>query len=402
MSRAGEAQLKSGVVPARVPFLDVMRGFAILAVFLFHSVRAVYDRADLVPWSTSGWIRDLSTLSGFEFLLVPFNFGSCGVAIFFVISGFCIHLSYVKTVDQDRWFRGFMTRRVLRIYPPYLVALLLFSFVWPWRSIDFSRPGDTWNFLSHLLLLHNFGQKAIFTGINGSFWSIAVEFQLYLLYPVIFWLGSKRGWRHALWWCVVVEVSLRALVSLMITWLVAANAEFEALRGLAYAPFSFMLSWGIGAAIAEAHRRGEPLPLARHSWLAWAGIAVLSTFVRPVENFSFLFYSLSTAAFLSRSLLGERLIPQFVGSGLVTRHLRFVGVTSYSLYLLHQPLLETVKPAVRRLAPTWEVPIGITWCACLATWPAILACAWILYRFCEVPAQSWGRRLATKPMRKSA
>ena len=44
--------------------------------------------------------------------------------------------------------------------------------------------------------------------------------------------------------------------------------------------------------------------------------------------------------------MGEQQLPKFVGVPVISRHLRFVGVISYSLYLLHQPLLETVKPAL--------------------------------------------------------
>jgi peptidoglycan/LPS O-acetylase OafA/YrhL len=95
-----------------IDFLDPMRGFAILCVFAFHSLSAAFGR-DTLPWGA--WFRDFTVPRSF-LLLVPATFGWIGVPIFFVISGFCIHLSFSR---QPQW-PLFFWRRFFRIYPTYL------------------------------------------------------------------------------------------------------------------------------------------------------------------------------------------------------------------------------------------------------------------------------------------
>ena len=107
-----------------VPALDAIRGAAILAVFLFHSLGVSFG-FDKLPWN--GLFRDFANASKSFLLLYPLTYGSAGVAIFFVVSGFCIHLSFSKGSDK-RW-ASFANRRLFRIYPPYLFALLIFFFV---------------------------------------------------------------------------------------------------------------------------------------------------------------------------------------------------------------------------------------------------------------------------------
>jgi peptidoglycan/LPS O-acetylase OafA/YrhL len=71
-------------------FLDQIRGFAIVSVVFYHILGTVCSRSQF-PWGTS-WLRDFSVPKSF-LLLSPLSFGHIGVAIFFVVSGFCIHLS---------------------------------------------------------------------------------------------------------------------------------------------------------------------------------------------------------------------------------------------------------------------------------------------------------------------
>ena len=193
--------------PRRVDFLDPMRGFAILAVFAFHCLRASNHYENLFPWN--GLFADVWNEPIYKIGLIPFDLGACGVAIFFVISGFCIHTSHSRRPDP--WFKSFLTKRALRIYPPYLVPLVVFAFVYPFGDTDLGIPKESTNFFAHLFLVHNFFDLEIFSGINPSFWSIAVEAQLYLIYPIMFLLARWQGWRRTLLVCAAIEVPIRCL-----------------------------------------------------------------------------------------------------------------------------------------------------------------------------------------------
>src|SRR4051812_17766604 len=95
-------------------FLDELRGAAILAVFVFHVFCGAYGNSEL-EWS--GWTRNFHAATG-VLLMWPLSIGKYGVAVFFVISGFCIHLSHAKSKADT--FGQFFARRFWRIYPPYL------------------------------------------------------------------------------------------------------------------------------------------------------------------------------------------------------------------------------------------------------------------------------------------
>jgi peptidoglycan/LPS O-acetylase OafA/YrhL len=107
------------------------------------------------------------------------------VPLFFVISGFCIHYSFLRSGEFNG--RQFFWRRFWRIYPAYIVAVLIFSItkpaaIWP--------PMSSLQVVSHVLFFHNVTFETFF-GINSSFWSIAVEVQLYLLFPVLLLMAAQ-------------------------------------------------------------------------------------------------------------------------------------------------------------------------------------------------------------------
>ena len=184
-----------------LPFLDGIRGIAILAVFLFHCLGASYGIDDL-PWN--GLFRNFEVRNYFM-ILYPLTYGNAGVAVFFVVSGFCIHLSYKRSEDK-RWIL-FANKRFFRIFPPYILAILVFLFVWPWSRTSAEDSTKTWQLLSHVLAFHNFDERTLF-GINPSFWSIAVEVQLYAIYPLLVML-TKIGWRFAISVVGAIEIIIR-------------------------------------------------------------------------------------------------------------------------------------------------------------------------------------------------
>src|SRR5579863_4992242 len=97
----------------RIDFIDDVRGIAILSVFLFHAVAAAYGYS-MLSWN--GWFRNFDVPKSFLALL-PLNIGWIGVPIFFVVSGFCIHVSFQQ---QGCEWRSFFIRRFFRIYPAYI------------------------------------------------------------------------------------------------------------------------------------------------------------------------------------------------------------------------------------------------------------------------------------------
>jgi peptidoglycan/LPS O-acetylase OafA/YrhL len=344
-------------------FLDHLRGLAIFIVFIFHSLQ-----------------QDFTASRAWSF---PRSWGPLGVAIFFVISGFCIHLSHVRS--REPGFGTFFIRRFFRIYPPYLVALLFFVLIFPGSRLDFHSGNDAANFLTHLFLVHNLNAPFIF-GINGSFWSIAVEVQLYALYPLLLWLTRSWGWRNSLILLFVVEAGFTVFSTFF--------ARFPAhqpayLQWIAQAPLKFWFSWAIGAKIADDWLAKRPIWLSQFPLWVWPALFLTGCFVTGFHMFVFTFAALATATLIAR-LLSQPAAAARVATLPLGSHFRFAGLVSYSAYLLHEPLLVVVPGLVAWLISS-PLSSSFIFLLCLLEWPLLLLLAWSFYRVIEMPSIQWGK-----------
>jgi peptidoglycan/LPS O-acetylase OafA/YrhL len=336
-------------------FLDALRGFAILSVFLFHCFVHSFGRVLPGNLLSYGWI---------------------GVPVFFVISGFCIHLSHVRS--KENGFGKFFIRRFFRIWPPYLAALLFFAFVFPPTRLHFDSSRDFFDLISHLFLAQNVVID-FYNTINGSFWSIAIEAQLYLIYPLLLWLTLKLGWMKTLLLALLLESCANANVPYHI---------YPILLWMGPTPFKFWFSWAIGAAIAAAWLNDRPLPFTHALNWIWPLLFVLSCCVPKLGLFSFTFAALSAAAFTSYALSHPSIFDKQKASYLFS-HLRWAGTVSYSFYLLHEPLIT----ALVDLLKNWGVSPNTRFLCSLATWPLLLGLAYISFHLFEQPSISFGKRL---------
>jgi len=296
-----------------------MRGIAILMVVFYHVF--CYNAGNSLPWT--GWFQNFKAPPSQYYLwFYPMSFGWAGVALFFVLSGFCIHFSFLRS--KNFTIRNFFWRRFCRIYPAYLAALLVFTI--------FCEP-EIWSafgarqIFSHLALLHNL-RESWFFGINPSFWSIAVEFQLYLLYPILLFLRSKIG----------MNKSLILVFSLGMLWRLFAVSYYGLPKQSVTSVFTFPImtwfDWILGAYVAENFAQGQ-----RSFSKSWLWLIVLtplfltSTLFKPTIIFSF-----SLAAAVSAVVLDRALHHGWRDRGFPAS-LAFIGGVSYSLYLWHQPVL---------------------------------------------------------------
>ncbi|HEY1172873.1 MAG TPA: acyltransferase [Verrucomicrobiae bacterium] len=360
--------------PDHIDFLDIFRGVAVFAVFLFHCLNSSFG--DNLPWD--GIIRDYRYSDTLLFLL-PFTYGKMAVALFFVISGFCIHLSFQK--NHADGFKPFFIRRFWRIYPPYLMALLFFAFVLPVSRISYSGTG--WlDFFVHVLSLQNFFETD-FYAINPSFWSIAVEVQLYLLYPVLLVLIKRLGWTRALCLLALIEGSIRVITGITQTWSQPLPRWFTDM------PLAYWFSWTLGAWLADAYINRQEPSLAKLPLWPWLILMIVSYQVKPLEPLTFLFAALTTFVIFSRLLSGSIKLP--ISSSFAVVHLRQAGLWSYSIYLLHQPFLMMIPWLKARYITGVAVHPLVTFAACLLLWPAVVLLANLFYRYVEVPSINFGK-----------
>jgi peptidoglycan/LPS O-acetylase OafA/YrhL len=194
---------------AHLPGLDGLRGLAILSVILFH---------------TPG-IAANGSIAGKVVMHIA-NLGWIGVDLFFVLSGFLITGILIDERESPTYFRTFFSRRILRIVPVY-VAFILFS-MWVAPVVHAASPESAaklrdlqpwyWSYLVNIFIaLH--GWSAIAEGTT-HLWSLCVEEQFYLLWPIAVFALSARTLPRLAMSCILAAEAIRVV-------LLAAGARGE-------------------------------------------------------------------------------------------------------------------------------------------------------------------------------
>jgi peptidoglycan/LPS O-acetylase OafA/YrhL len=317
----------------RIEVLDFLRGIASLSVVFFHFFNVVEP----------GYLRTVS------------SYGNLGVQVFFVISGFIIPYSLYRGRYELRNFGTFVLKRVIRLDPPYLVtiAIIIALGVVSWY-VPFQKD-QVFEVTLPQVLLH-FAYVNVFFGypwLNDVFWTLAIEFQYYLLIGLAFPLVFSRDAR----------VRLAAFALLGATAFVIRPQAF-----IFY--YIFLFYMGILTCqfkLGLIGRRQYVVLLALSTALAFATTGLPSTLAASFAVSAILFLRMRYRVFY------------------------FLGSISYSLYLIHSPVGRRALNVFLRLtnAQSTGARLGVIM---LATGVSIFA-AWVLYRLVERPAQQWSARL---------
>lgn len=378
---------------SRLHGLDGIRGLAALFVVLHHCWLLSFPGypRDTGPWWL-GWLI----------------YGHFAVVVFIVLSGFSLSIAPARSGWNLRSVREFARRRAWRILPPYWAALAFSLAVAWWVVAQPNTDAPTAKSVAFygFLVQDLFGSPSP----NGAFWSIAVEAQLYLLFPLLL-LVRRR------WGAVVVLAAMTAIVAATAA---AAPHETHVDMLMRLTPqFAALFTAGIVAAgILVASDRARRLP-----WHWMALIAVVPVIVLVVARGSvwtvgnFVWVDLllgpATALLLAAVAVGR---PSPFVRLLETRPMQRLGGCSYSLYLTHAPIVVTVHHVVRRLGvgsgmPTFLVMLAIAvplavafalWFASLFEIPFQRHRSWAAWRD-MISARwreraSWGERRPEKPV----
>lgn len=336
------------VAPARtgerLVAIDVLRGVAVLVVVLCHLP---------IAWADLG-AHPGPGLTMARPLRIALEYGRVGVHLFLVLSGFCIHLAWARTGDVARGidFGAFWRKRLRRLYPPYLAALgltLAVAFVLhavlgdaapaSARAFGYASAWTLAFDLGLLLLLAQNLTLASHRVGNGPFWSLGLEEQLYVLYFALLSVRRRLGWRAVFAMTLTVTLLFRGAL------LVAREDLPETWLGIGP---SRWFEWALGAYAVEAHRGHVTLPRWATQPLAFVLLLALAIFVTPAAGtwtvpawvvvirdplFGLAFFVLVNA--LCRADLarwGTAIAPWAKGAAAL-------GVVSYSVYLVHTPLI---------------------------------------------------------------
>lgn len=162
-------------LPRTIPQLDRLRGVAILLVLIIHAEAVV--PSVLVGFVSQGWV---------------------GVDLFFVLSGFLITGILWETRDRKGYFKRFYGRRILRIWPVYILILLFAFCVVPLLKLtvgglSLEIPKESLGIWAYLLMIQNlFARLLSSSAILVVTWSLAIEEQFYLIWPIVIRYASRR------------------------------------------------------------------------------------------------------------------------------------------------------------------------------------------------------------------
>jgi peptidoglycan/LPS O-acetylase OafA/YrhL len=369
-----------------LPILDCFRGLAILFVVGLHCLSGQVKALSLIPaLSHQSLLKAL-----IYFVYTVLDLGVYGVAIFFVVSGFCIHLSYRRS--QSSGWLVFYTRRIFRLYPAYLCSLFFFIVVLPSTRWSEGMSKAHWLDLAlHLSLAHNLLPQT-FATIDEPYWSLAIEFQLYLLFPLLLLMANRIGWRQTLAVTAVVEFVSR--ISLTVVSLREPEMFPPDWWGwINLSPFGFWFSWSLGAALAEAFVEKRKLPFADGPlplWI-WPVLVIIFHDTPFLKNFTFPIAALGSTRFLAYFLVREPFSLANASAPFV-RCLTFIGTISYSLYLLHLPLygyfMSFLPKAHGSLVVYAEKFVWIGWSLTI-----VILMSYLLFLFIEAPGIKLGKRV---------
>ncbi len=331
MAPIGSDEVHSTPGPSKhLPGLDGLRGAAVLLVMGSHFI-------GFYPVETNAIHRAVR---------LTLSVGWCGVDLFFVLSGFLITGILLDSNHKPsrQYFRNFYIRRMLRIFPLYycfIGALAFLALMYP-RLFDVQHE-LLWYFLYLQNWRHAFGHVP--EGIS-HFWSLAIEEQFYLIWPIVIFYTNKRTILKAI---VLVSGSLVVLRLILVL-------KFAVPAVFLYTATITRLDGLVLGALAALCLRHPYWSLVIREWsssLVLASLATLLWLAAVSHSVNILgsvtpFVIFSPVAF---AVLFTALIVKVVANNAGPWHwswLRMVGKYSYAMYVFHYPIFVCVRSEVFR------------------------------------------------------
>ncbi|AFY35738.1 acyltransferase [Calothrix sp. PCC 7507] len=304
-------------------FIDALRGIACLWVVFFHA-------------NSDGRLTQLTSSLPAWVVTIVFNWGGLGVSIFFVLSGFVIAYSLREAKIDLAYWRSFNLRRFTRLSPPYYASILVvlaFGFLASYAKGEafapMHQPLSFERLLAHLFYLQDILRL---THINDVYWTLCLEIQFYVVFCTLLalaqWLDSKWNLRFSR---AIVFVPAALLAALFPLGVFADNGR----------PFIFLPLWYgflLGVFAYWSWRKDlQPKFFYLYSAVLLTGGVIQSS--------KFLIACVICAIAILEVARANRMM------WLSWSWLQFLGKISYSLYLIHVPIMGAVFFLVSKRFP---------------------------------------------------
>jgi peptidoglycan/LPS O-acetylase OafA/YrhL len=345
--------------------LDHVRAFAALLIVFYHGLHvfSFYPRADGGD-PLRFWIISRNPF------VVLLEEGHSAVALFIVMSGFILS---VGALGREISYWPYLQNRILRIYPLFVVLLFVGLAAHPGQ---YSLLG----LIQTLLFQANYQGVLVLAPFSSMFWAVAVELQLYLLFPLLHRFIERHGARWV----------LGAVMLCLVLRLLATTGSSNA-RDLSYWQVLGRLDqFLIGMLTARVFRRVQHLQLP-WGWLSLLAfsftLSVLFAFNHqggfpPIPLWKIAWPTIEALAWapllLTYSLFAQR-VPRLLSAPLAA-----IGTVSYSIYLLHYTLITTL-PRWFNFQLATDPNVASQLYTALVVVPALLPLAALSYYVVERP-----------------
>ena len=326
-------------IKREIPILDNLRGIAAWSVCLYHFI-----------CTTIGFINHDS------FIYKVFSFGSYGVHLFFVISGLVIPWSLYHSSYQIKNFFKFFIKRLARLEPPYIISVIIMLSIILVRKFSPAYNGNEVVISTKQLLLHVGYLIPFFKGttwLNNVYWTLAIEFQYYILIGVLYFLFVSK----------LFYVRYLAYLLIIILPIILPYSGFL--------PF-WLPVFGIGISIF----------LYRSNFISITEFIIVSLLF-AVDIFIF---NQITACVVS--LISE--IAIVLAFSKTNKILAWLGKLSYSVYLMHAIVGAAVVNILSHYATNTFTKIGIAVIGIIVTFIS----SYLMYLFVENPSKKLSSKLA--------
>ncbi len=295
-------------------FLDGIRGLAALYVLIHHA------RLLLTQPFYEGFIKNQDKYNLIDKLMVyffsSFKYGHYAVLIFFVLSGFVIHLKQAGKNKKILKISDFYAKRILRIYPTLIVSFLLTFCCAAIPYYFLTKPLVDFNLYNFLYNLFLIPQSPIW-GNNYPVWSLKHEWYFYILYPVLQWTAKSHYF-----------YSLSIPIILNITFAFGINIPFIGEANMT------ILYWWLGAGLAELYKS----EFLSHKLIYFSAPFIVAIYFVNEKNLTSIFFCLITICFLAFLIKKPSSRLSFF-----LRKFTFLGNFSFSIYLLHFPIQSLIQ-----------------------------------------------------------
>lgn len=374
----------------RIDSLDSLRGISAFIVVVFHCLLSfnVFYEANY-HYKFENNLVGLFTLTPLHTLWA----GKEAVLLFFVLSGFVLMIPYTNN-NKPNYF-SYMIKRICRIYLPYIIIMILSVVLTTlfWQSNNLEELSNTYQnrwdhevslkaILAYLAMI-NFDTA----NVNGVVWTLFIEMKISLILPIFLITIAKLNWKKGLLVSVLINTIMLLTIEYVFKYLtfIPIKILFLFFNGTFYYAYFFI----IGAILAKQRKVFKKSSLSKLvKWLMliitlifinsrWVSY-LANTHLEHLENA----FTVLGFVFLFILALGSKKF----GNILTTKPLLFLGRISYSLYLIHIPVLMLTTIFFKNVFPLWLS-------FCLVPIFSILA-AFLSYKWIEKPSMELGRKLS--------